>query len=91
MSQRPAVDIERIGVGKFALVAIAGAEGERDLVAGMDRLAVQLDIARGNALETLRRGVEAKRFLDRRRDQGRIGNEAPPRVRRVVKVERTCS
>ena len=69
MSLRPPPDIVSVGIAKFAFVAIGRAEGEHDLVARADRLAVQRDVARGDALEALGRGVEAQRFLDRRRDQ----------------------
>ena len=40
MALRAAVDIEPVGIGKFAVVAVSGAERERDLVAGVDGLAV---------------------------------------------------
>ena len=82
------VDVEGVRIGKFALVAVGRAEGERDFVAGADGLAVQRHVARGGALEALRRRIEAQRFLDRRRDQRRIGNEPPPRVGIVVQIER---
>ena len=88
MSERPPFDVEGVRIGKFALVAVGRAEGERDFVAGADGLAVHGHIARGGALEALRRRIKAQRFLDRRRDQRRIGDEPPPRVRIVVQIER---
>ncbi len=88
MSQRPAVDVIDVGIGEFAPVAVGRAIGEGDLVADPQRLAVQFRLARDRALEALRRGVEAQRFLDRRRDQRGIGDEAAPRVGIVVQVER---
>ena len=66
---RPALDVADVGIGEFAPVAVAGAERERDLVADFQMLAVQLLVAHHHALEALRRGVEAERLLDRRRDQ----------------------
>src|SRR6266508_5546137 len=71
MPLRPPLDVVDVGILEFPPVAVARAEGERDLVAHGKLLAVQLDLAHDSALETLRRGVEAQRLLDRRRDQRR--------------------
>ena len=68
MSERPPLDVEGVRIRKFALVAVGRAEGERDLVTGANRLTVQCHIALRRALEALRRRIEAKRFLDRRRE-----------------------
>ena len=57
---RPALDVENVRIGKFASVAISRAECEHDLVAGTQRLSVQICLAHGDALEALRRGIESK-------------------------------
>jgi hypothetical protein len=88
MAERPPLDVERVWIREFALVAVGRAEGERDLVAGTDGLAVQGRVARGGALEALSRRIEAQRFLDRRRDQRRIRDKAAPGVGIVVQIER---
>src|SRR4051812_21723859 len=63
VSQRPAVDVVDVGVGKLPLVPVGRSKGERDLVTDAQGLAVQSYLARDRALETLCRRVEAQRFL----------------------------
>src|SRR5262245_18414029 len=63
------IDVVGVGIGEFPPVAVAGAEGEGDLVADAQRPPVQLGCAHDRALEALRRCVEAQRLLDRRLDQ----------------------
>src|SRR5262249_51237172 len=69
MALRPAVDVVDVRVGKLPPIAVAGAECKRHFVADAHSVAVQLGLAHDRALETLRRGVEAQRLLDRRVDQ----------------------
>jgi hypothetical protein len=54
----------------------------------MKPLPVQTGVACNHAFEALCGGDEAQRFLDCRRDQRRIGNDASPRIGIVVKVQR---
>src|SRR5262245_11204021 len=57
MPVRLAIDHECIGVLKHRLVTVAGMKEQRQRLAGTDRLAVELRIARGGAHEvTYRRG-----------------------------------
>src|SRR6516162_10931850 len=74
MALRPAVDVVDVRVVKFPPIAVAGAESKRHFVADAHSAAVQLGLAHDRALETLRRGVEAQRLLDRRFDQRGIGD-----------------
>ncbi len=70
-----AVDVEAIGIGELALVAIGGAGEQQHLRAGGHDLAVQLDVAgRPSALHRRRR-LEAQELLDRVRDQPAVGGE----------------
>src|SRR6266851_7845947 len=69
MTLRAPRDVVDVRTGKFPPIAVAGAKGERDLVADSRRAAVQRALAHDRALEALRRGVEAQRFLDRRLEQ----------------------
>ena len=63
----------RSGSGKRDVVAIGGIQDHDHQVATADRLAAQLDVRRGPAVErTLDRAFEAKDLLDRGRDQARI-------------------
>ena len=59
MALRPPLDVVEVRIGELPPIAVAGAEGERHLVAGLHLLAVQLGRAHDRALEALRRGVEA--------------------------------
>ena len=59
-------------VRELALVAVARAVGEADEIAGLHGLAVQLGVLLDAAAEALGRGVEAQRFLDGVRKQGRV-------------------
>src|SRR6195256_5090721 len=85
---RAAVDLVGVRVGKFSPVAIARAEGERDLVADVQGLLMELRLTRDGALEALRRSIEAQRFLDRRLDQRRVGDHAAPRIGKIMQIER---
>src|SRR5262249_55243750 len=64
MTLRAAIDVVDVGIREFPPVAVAGAEGERDLVSDPQRAAMQRALAHDRALEALRRGIEAQRFLD---------------------------
>src|ERR1700722_896986 len=66
MPARIALDVIRVGACKLALVSIRRSIGERHLVALAHMLAMKFDVPGKNTLETLRRGIEAQRFLDRR-------------------------
>jgi len=88
MALRPAGDIVDVRVGKFPPIAVAGAECKRHFVADAHSLAVQLGLAHDRALETLRRGVEAQRLLDRRFDQLGVRDDAAARIGMIVQIER---
>src|SRR5215469_5227125 len=88
MALRPAVDVVDVRVGKFPPIAVAGAERKRHFVADAHSMAVQLGLAHDRALETLRRGVEAQRLLDRRFDQRGIGDDAAACIGMIVQLER---
>ena len=64
-----ALDLEAVGILVARLVAVGGDVPHDDLLALLDLLAVQLDVARGRAAE-MREGREhAQRLLDGARDQ----------------------
>src|SRR6516162_3444525 len=86
MPVRAALDIVDVRVGELALVTIAGAEGEHHLVPDLEPLPVQLGLAHDDTLETLRRSVEAKRFLNRWRHQRGFCDNAAAGFRVVVQV-----
>ena len=76
---RVAEQVEAVGVGEGALVAVGRADQQHHLVAGAQLLAVQLDVARHQARERLGRVVVAQRLLDPARDQRRVRG-APARA-----------
>src|SRR5215831_7855265 len=88
MALRVTIDVVDIRVRKLPPIAIAGAECKRHLVANVHCFPVQLGLAHDRALETLRRGVEAQRLLDRRFDQRGVGDDAAARIGMIVQIER---
>jgi len=65
----PAGDVEFIGIGELALVAIGRAEQKTDSLACFDDLAADVDRLTGYATRRLHRAFEAKHFFDSRRDK----------------------
>src|SRR6266851_4179775 len=88
MTLRAPLDVVDVRTGKFPPIAVAGAKGERDLVADSQRAAVQRALAHDRALEALRRGVEAQRFLDRRLEQRKVRDNTGARLGMIVQIER---
>ncbi len=63
-----AVQVQCVGVGECLLVAVAGLVGEDDAVAGVDELAVDLDVGERDPAPTgVDDGQIAQQFLDRAR------------------------
>jgi hypothetical protein len=67
---RIAPDVEPVGIGEDALVAVRGADQEEDAVAFGQRVALERDRAADGAREHLRRGVVAQRLLDPADERG---------------------
>src|ERR1700754_142671 len=88
MTLGSAIDVVHVRVGEFPPVAVAGAKGERNLVAGLHCAAMECDLAHDDALEALRGGVEAQRLLHRLIGQGRVCDDAAPGVGMIMQVER---
>ena len=87
MPARLALDVIGIGIGKLALVAVAGAIGEADEITRLHHLPVQLDIAGEATPEALGRGVEAQRLLHRIRHARGLRHQTAARVGEVRHVE----
>src|SRR5262249_45043517 len=88
MALRVTIDVVDIRVGKFPPIAVAGAECKRHFVANVQSFPVQIDLAHDRALETLRRGVEAQRLLDRRFDQRGVGDDVAACIGMIVQIEK---
>ena len=72
MALGSAIDVVHVRVAEFPPVAVAGAKGERNLVADSHRLAMERGLAHDDALKALRGGIEAQRLLDRLLGQPRL-------------------
>jgi hypothetical protein len=70
-----APDVEGVRMREDALITVGGGIQEEDLVAGVDRLTAQLDVARRRAVHVLNRRYPAQHLLHRCRDSGRILEE----------------
>src|SRR3954470_3400498 len=88
MALGSAIDVVNVWVGEFPPVAVAGAKGERNLVADPHRLAMEGGLAHHDALEALRGGIEAQRLLYRLLGQSRVCDDATPCVGMIMQVER---
>lgn len=71
-----AVEIETVGIGELALVAVGGAEQEQHLLAVRDGDPVQGNRARGRATQASHRRLQAQELFDRLRDLSRLNGKA---------------
>ena len=76
----PAGDVEAVGVGEPALVAVGRAVDQHDAAPGRDGDPVQLDRARGGAPDELQRGRDPDRLLHRRGGERRVAQQQGPLV-----------
>src|SRR5262249_56546300 len=66
-------DVEAVGIGELALVAVRRARQQEDARAGGDGAAVPLDVPRGDAPLVLRRRGVAQYLLDGIRNEPLVG------------------